>query len=189
MLGIYEKFGKRILDVVLAATGLLLLLPVLGVISAILCIRQGRPIFFRQHRPGLNRKIFNLTKFRTMSDEIDSDGELLPDAKRLTGIGTFLRRTSLDEVPELWNVLCGEMSIVGPRPLLVEYLDRYTPEQMRRHEVRPGITGWAQINGRQSIAFSERLRFDVWYVDNLSLLLDLIVIQQLLGSTPAQSDR
>jgi lipopolysaccharide/colanic/teichoic acid biosynthesis glycosyltransferase len=136
-------------------------------------LKLGPPVLFRQERPGLNGRPFTIYKFRTMTDEHDAEGHLLPDARRLTKFGRCLRSTSLDELPELFNVLKGEMSLVGPRPLLMHYLERYTPEQARRHEVRPGITGWAQINGRQTIYFSKRLELDVWYVDHVRLGLDL----------------
>jgi len=139
-------------------------------------MRVGSPILFRQTRPGLNGNPFTLYKFRTMTDERDVDGNLLSDSERLTKIGRFLRSTSLDELPELFNVVKGDMSLVGPRPLLMQYLERYTPEQARRHEVKPGITGWAQINGRNAITWEEKFKLDVWYVDNQSLLLDLKIL-------------
>lgn len=138
--------------------------------------KLGSPVFFRQVRPGLHGRPFRMLKFRTMTDQRDSHGQLLPDAQRLTSFGRFLRSTSLDELPELWNVLRGNMSLVGPRPLLMEYLPLYTPEQARRHEVRPGITGWAQVNGRNALSWNERFRLDVWYVDNQSLMLDLRIL-------------
>jgi lipopolysaccharide/colanic/teichoic acid biosynthesis glycosyltransferase len=137
---------------------------------------MGRPIFFKQIRPGLRGNPFLIYKFRTMLDLRDENGNLLPDEKRLTKIGKFLRNTSLDELPELWNVLKGDMSLVGPRPLLMEYLGRYTPEQARRHNVKPGITGWAQINGRNAISWDEKFKLDVWYVDNWNIFLDLKII-------------
>ena len=137
---------------------------------------MGAPVLFRQMRPGLQGEPFFLLKFRTMNDVRDEQGELLPDDGRLTGLGSFLRSTSLDELPELFNVLKGEMSIVGPRPLLMQYLDRYTPEQARRHEVKPGVTGWAQVNGRNAISWEEKFELDVWYVDNWSLWLDVKII-------------
>lgn len=136
----------------------------------------GRPVFFCQRRPGIDEKIFKMIKFRTMTDERDGQGVLLPDEKRLTRLGKFLRKTSLDELPELWNVLKGDMSLVGPRPLLVQYLERYTPEQSRRHEVRPGITGWAQVNGRNAISWEEKFALDVWYVEHQSFFLDLKIL-------------
>lgn len=168
--------GKRLFDIVLTAPALILLLPILLIISLFARIKHGSPVLFRQQRPGLHGKPFTLYKFRTMTNARDADGNLLPDADRLTNFGRFLRRTSLDELPELINVLKGDMSLVGPRPLLMQYLDRYTPEQARRHEVRPGITGWAQINGRNAVSWEEKFRLDVWYVDNVSLWLDLKIL-------------
>lgn len=167
---------KRIFDILVSASLLVLLLPVFLVLYSLVRIHLGRPVLFRQRRPGLHERPFTLYKLRTMNDCRDGDGVLLPDAERLTKIGRFLRRTSLDELPELWNVLHGEMSLVGPRPLLVQYLDRYTSEQARRHEVRPGITGWAQVNGRNAVSWEERFRMDVWYVDNGSFRLDLRIL-------------
>jgi lipopolysaccharide/colanic/teichoic acid biosynthesis glycosyltransferase/glycosyltransferase involved in cell wall biosynthesis len=167
---------KRIIDVVLTVVGLLLLWPVFVVIAWRVHREFGRPIVFRQQRPGLHGRLFTLRKFRTMTDERGPDGELLPDAQRLTRFGRFLRSSSLDELPEMLNVLKGEMSLVGPRPLLVEYLELYTPEQARRHEVRPGITGWAQINGRNDMPWREKLALDVWYVDHRSVWLDVRIL-------------
>lgn len=171
-----QGMTKRMLDVSGAAGGLLVLLPVLGAIAWAVVLRHGRPVFFSQTRPGLHGKPFRMIKFRTMTNARGPDGELLPDAERLTRLGRFLRSTSLDELPELWNVLRGDMSLVGPRPLLVEYLPLYTPEQARRHEVRPGITGWAQVNGRNALSWEEKFALDVWYVDNQSLWLDLKIL-------------
>ncbi|NDY41879.1 sugar transferase [Dissulfurirhabdus thermomarina] len=167
---------KRILDLALATAACLFLLPVMAAVALMVRIFLGAPVFFRQVRPGLHGRPFVLYKFRTMTDARDARGNLLPDEQRLTRLGRFLRRTSLDELPELFNVLKGEMSLVGPRPLLMEYLRLYTPEQMRRHEVRPGITGWAQVNGRNAISWEEKFRLDVWYVDNRSLWLDLKIL-------------
>jgi sugar transferase EpsL len=152
------------------------LCPVLGGVALLVRLKLGSPVLFCQRRPGLHGKPFTLFKFRTMTDARDSAGNLLPDAERLTGFGKFLRASSLDELPELWNVLKGEMSLVGPRPLLMEYLDRYTPEQARRHEVRPGLTGWAQVNGRNALTWEEKFALDCWYVDNLGLKVDLEII-------------
>lgn len=163
---------KRFLDVSVALIGMLLLSPLFLYAALQVPRSRGSTIIFRQRRPGLHGKPFLMYKFRTMSDEKGPDGELLPDAERLTERGKFLRRTSLDELPELWNVLKGDMSLVGPRPLLMEYLDRYTPEQMRRHDVRPGITGLAQISGRNNLAWEHKFDLDVWYVDHWSLWLD-----------------
>lgn len=167
---------KRSLDIAGALTGLILLLPLLVVLSCLIRLRMGPPVLFRQTRPGLNGRPFEMVKFRTMKDALDKDGEPLPDAARLTPIGRFLRASSLDELPELWNVLRGDMSLVGPRPLLMEYLPLYSHEQARRHEVRPGVTGWAQVNGRNAISWDEKFALDVWYVDNRSLWLDLKII-------------
>ena len=167
---------KRVFDLLLVACSLPFLIPTLLVVGCAIRLRLGAPVLFQQKRPGKNGRIFVLQKFRSMNDSRDAHGELLPDNERVTKFGSFLRRTSLDELPSLWNVICGEMSLVGPRPLLVDYLPRYTPEQMRRHEVLPGITGWAQITGRRTLTFSERLRLDVWYVDNRSLFLDVKIL-------------
>ena len=180
---IYRHLGKRLLDLGLTIPALVVLSPILGVIAALVRVRLGSPVFFRQQRPGLRGQPFTLQKFRTMADARDADGKLLSDAQRLTRFGRLLRSTSLDELPELWNVLRGEMSLVGPRPLLMEYLDRYTPEQARRHEVKPGITGWAQVNGRNAITWEQRFALDVWYVDRLSLWLDLWVLLLTIWKT------
>lgn len=171
---------KRTFDVVVATVGLILLAPVLLVLAVLVRRRLGRPVLFRQVRPGLHGVPFQMYKFRTMTDERGADGEPLPDEQRLTPFGRWLRATSLDELPELVNVIKGEMSLVGPRPLLPEYLDRYTPTQARRHEVRPGITGWAQVKGRNAMSWDNKLAMDVWYVDNRSLWLDLRIIARTL---------
>ena len=155
---------------------LVVLSPLLSVIAISIWWKMGKPIFFRQMRPGFNGYPFPLYKFRTMTDKRDQNGHLLSDDERQTPFGRFLRTTSLDELPELWNVLKGEMSLVGPRPLLMQYLDRYTPEQMRRHELKPGITGWAQVNGRNAISWEEKFKLDVWYVDHATLTLDLKIL-------------
>jgi sugar transferase EpsL len=154
----------------------LALAPLLGILSMLVCIKLGSPIFFVQTRPGLHSMPFKLYKLRTMTGSRDSEDNLLPDSDRLTAFGRFLRNASLDELPELWNVIKGDMSLVGPRPLLTQYLDRYTPEQMRRHEVKPGITGWAQVNGRNTITWEEKFKLDVWYVDHWSVWLDIKII-------------
>jgi len=167
---------KRLIDIIVSLIGLILTSPIIAIISIIIYLTIKRPIFFKQIRPGLHAKPFVLYKFRTMLDLRDKNGTFLPDEKRLTGFGNFLRKTSLDELPELWNVLKGDMSLVGPRPLLMEYLDRYAPEQARRHEVKPGITGWAQVNGRNAISWEEKFKLDVWYVDNWNILLDIKII-------------
>jgi len=168
--------AKRILDITLTALALPLLAPLMGAIALAIYVTMGRPITFRQERPGLHGRPFILLKFRTMTDARDAAGNLLPDGERLLPLGRFLRSTSLDELPELLNVLRGEMSLVGPRPLLMRYLDRYTPAQARRHEVKPGITGWAQVNGRNALTWEERFALDVWYVDHWSLGLDLRIL-------------
>jgi lipopolysaccharide/colanic/teichoic acid biosynthesis glycosyltransferase len=167
---------KRGLDIFAACVGLVAFAPAVAVVAALICATRGGPILFTQTRPGKNGRVFTLYKFRTMSGAIGPAGELLPDAERLTSVGRLLRRYSIDELPQLWNVLRGDMSLVGPRPLLVEYLPLYSAEQARRHEVRPGITGWAQVNGRNAQSWEERLRLDVWYVDNRSLWLDLKIL-------------
>jgi sugar transferase EpsL len=172
----YWKFGKRIFDFFLALIGLILLSVPMAIIAILLWITSGHPILFTQPRPGKDGQIFKFYKFRTMTDERDSSGNPLPDEERLTAVGQFLRKTSLDELPQLWNVLKGEMSFVGPRPLLVAYLDRYTPEQARRHEVIPGITGWAQINGRNALSWEEKFQLDIWYIDHWNLWLDFKIL-------------
>lgn len=167
---------KRLVDVTLVTLVLLLFSIPLAVLALLVRICLGSPVFFRQTRPGLHGKPFRMLKFRTMTDARDKQGNLLPDAERLTPFGRWLRATSLDELPELWNVLQGDMSLVGPRPLLMEYLPLYTPKQFCRHEVRPGITGWAQVNGRNALSWKEKFELDVWYVDNCSLWLDLKIL-------------
>lgn len=167
---------KRLFDLIVATLALLLLgLPLLLLIWQVRR-KLGSPVFFRQTRPGLHGKPFEMVKFRTMTDARGPDGALLPDAERLTAFGRFLRSSSLDELPELWNVIKGDMSLVGPRPLLVEYLPLYSPEQARRHEVRPGITGWAQVNGRNALSWDEKFKLDIWYVDHRSLWLDIKIL-------------
>ena len=167
---------KRTLDLTLILLSLPLLLPLYLVVAWLVRSKLGAPILFRQIRPGKNTKPFEMIKFRTMTDERDSNGELLPDSVRLTKFGKFLRSSSLDELPELWNVVKGEMSLVGPRPLLMEYVPLYSSEQARRHVLRPGVSGWAQVNGRNAISWEEKFKLDVWYVDNHSFLLDIKVI-------------
>lgn len=167
---------KRLFDLLLTIPGTLVILPFLLVLALLVRIFHGSPLFFTQVRPGRHGKPFKMYKFRTMTDARDSAGNLLPDHERLTPLGRFLRATSLDEFPELINVLKGDMSLVGPRPLLMEYLPRYSPEQNRRHEVKPGMTGWAQINGRNAISWDEKFMLDVWYVDNWSLWLDIRIL-------------
>ncbi len=171
---------KRILDILLTVLSCPIWLPGLAILAILVYLTDGRPILFRQLRPGLHGRPFYIYKFRTMTEDHDSNGQLLPDAMRLTRTGRFLRSTSLDELPELFNVLKGEMSLVGPRPLLMQYLERYTPGQMRRHEARPGITGWAQVNGRNAITWEEKFELDVWYVYNCSVRLDLRILWHTL---------
>jgi len=167
---------KRIFDFLLSFLLIIFLLPLLLLISILIIAFIGSPIIFKQQRPGLNGKIFNIYKFRTMTDKKNETGEFLPDEQRMTEFGSFLRKTSLDELPELWNILNGEMSFVGPRPLLVEYLELYDARQNRRHEVRPGLTGWAQINGRNAISWEEKFELDLWYVENKSMMLDIKIL-------------
>ncbi|GAB4485025.1 MAG: sugar transferase [Anaerolineales bacterium] len=167
---------KRIFDLLLSALGLVILSPVLLLVAILVRIYHGSPVIFTQKRPGFKGTPFYIYKFRTMTDSCDENGNLLPDAQRLTRLGRFLRSSSLDELPELFNVLRGEMSVVGPRPLLMQYLARYSPEQARRHDVLPGITGWAQVNGRNALTWEDKFRLDVWYVDNWSLWLDVKII-------------
>lgn len=172
----YRNFVKRISDIIISGIALLCFCPIILVLIAILMIANRYSAFFVQERPGKDGKIFKLVKFKTMTDKTDSDGNLLPDDKRLTKIGAFIRSTSLDELPQLWNVLKGDMSLIGPRPLLIQYLPLYSSEQARRHEVKPGITGWAQINGRNAITWKQKFEYDVWYVDNISFALDLKIL-------------
>jgi lipopolysaccharide/colanic/teichoic acid biosynthesis glycosyltransferase len=169
---------KRTFDVTVSCLALLFLLPILLMVALLVRLFLGKPVLFRQDRPGLNAKSFTLLKFRTMTYARDAKGELLPDSQRLTALGRLLRSTSLDELPELINVIRGEMSLVGPRPLLPQYLNRYTPEQMRRHEVKPGITGWAQIHGRNRLDWNQKFALDLWYVDHQSFWLDLSILAQ-----------
>ena len=172
----YKCFGKRLTDLGIALTALALLWPVLLCLALLVWLKLGVPAFFRQTRPGLHGRPFQLIKFRTMRDAFDAQGNSLPDAERLTRFGRWLRATSLDELPELWNVLKGEMSLVGPRPLLMEYLPLYSAEQARRHEVKPGITGWAQVNGRNALSWEGKFELDLWYVDHRSFWLDVQII-------------
>lgn len=171
-----QRWIKWIADRVVAAIAVIVLSPVIITLAITVFFRMGSPVLFSHLRPGKNGRIFMLYKFRTMTNQRNAGGELLSDAQRLTAFGGFLRKFSLDELPQLWNVLKGDISFVGPRPLLVEYLDRYTPEQARRHEVQPGITGWAQVNGRNAISWEEKFKLDVWYVDHWSLWLDLKIL-------------
>ncbi|MNJ46448.1 sugar transferase [Pseudomonas wadenswilerensis] len=167
---------KRTFDVLAASLGLLLLSPVVVVVAYLIRRRLGSPVLFRQVRPGRDGKPFEMVKFRTMLDAVDAQGNTLPDAQRMTAFGSFLRASSLDELPELWNVIKGDMSLVGPRPLLMEYMPLYDAEQLRRHDARPGVTGWAQINGRNALSWEDKFKLDVWYVDNQSFWLDIKII-------------
>lgn len=182
----YRNFIKRLIDITAACFGLLVLSLVLFVVTLALTVaNNGKPFFF-QTRPGKHGRLFRIVKFKTMTDAKDAEGQLLPDAERLTAIGNFVRKTSLDEIPQLINVLKGDMSLIGPRPLLPEYLPLYSPEQARRHEVRPGITGWAQVNGRNAVSWEDKFKMDVWYVDHLSFMLDIkilmMTVQKVLKS-------
>ncbi len=172
----YRKVVKRLFDIVLSGTAIVVVSPVLGVLYVLVASKLGTPVLFKQERPGYKGKIFKLYKFRTMTDERDENGELLPDEKRLTAFGKKLRSTSLDELPEFFNILKGDMSFVGPRPLLVQYLPLYNKEQARRHDVLPGLTGWAQVNGRNAISWEEKFKYDVEYVDRISFLFDLKIL-------------
>ena len=174
---------KRVFDVVLVTLALPFVLPLMGVIAVLVWTFIGSPVLWRQQRPGLHEVPFPMLKFRTMTNTRDRDGKLLPDSERMTRFGSFLRSTSLDELPELLNVLRGDMSLVGPRPLLMQYLDRYTSEQRRRHEVRPGITGWAQVNGRNAVDWDTRFKLDVWYVDHRNFWLDMKILAMTLWKT------
>ncbi|MFQ3661247.1 MAG: sugar transferase [Chloroflexaceae bacterium] len=176
----YRSFGKRLFDLILVVPALIVLAPVMLVIAVLIWRQMGRPVIFTQERAGLHGKPFRIFKFRTMTNECDAEGRLLPDDARITPLGRFLRSTSLDELPQLWNVLRGEMSLIGPRPLLVRYLDRYTPEQNRRHEVMPGLAGLPAVFGRSDQSWEESLARDVWYVDHLSFWLDLKLIIQIM---------
>lgn len=169
----YKRFVKRLLDIVLSGAALVILSPVIAILALLVRIKLGSPVIFKQERPGYRTRIFTLKKFRTMTDERDEQGNLLPDAKRLTGFGRLLRRTSLDELPELWNIFCGDMSLIGPRPLLVSYLPYYTEREQLRHTVRPGLTGLAQVSGRNFLEWDKRLEKDAEYVENLSFGLDV----------------
>nr|WP_294776171.1 sugar transferase [uncultured Flavobacterium sp.] len=172
----YKNIFKIVLDFTVALIGLVLLFPIFLLVTLLLWLANNGKPFFIQERPGKNGKVFKIIKFKTMNDAKDKDGHLLPDEKRLTVIGKFVRKTSLDEIPQLLNVLMGDMSLIGPRPLLPSYLEYYTPFQNRRHEVKPGITGWAQVNGRNAISWDQKFELDVWYVDHISLLLDLRIM-------------
>ena len=184
----YKKFFKRFFDIVLSLIAIIILSPVYLIISVLVLIFMGWPILFKQPRPGKNEKIFNMYKFRTMTNKKDKDGNLLSNEKRLTKFGNLLRKTSLDELPEIFCILIGKMSIVGPRPLHVEYLEYYNEEQKHRHDVRPGLTGWAQANGRNSIIWTEKFKYDIYYVKNLSLILDIKIIFMTIKQVFCRSD-
>lgn len=173
--------NKRILDILGSSAALFILAPVIVVVSLLVGVQLGRPVFFVQARSGIDGKAFKMIKFRTMDEAVDAEGDPLPDNERLTPLGRFLRASSLDELPELWNVLKGDMSLVGPRPLLMEYLPLYSAEQARRHEVRPGVTGWAQINGRNGISWDDKFALDLWYVENRSLWLDMKILWKTIA--------
>lgn len=179
----YKFFFKRLIDIIVALAGLILLSPVLIVIVIILFFSNSGKVFFVQRRPGLHSSIFRIIKFKTMNDKRAPNGELLPDAERLTPIGRLIRKTSLDEVPQLLNVIWGDMSLVGPRPLLIEYLPLYSADQNRRHNVKPGITGWAQVNGRNAITWEQKFEYDVWYVDHQTFSLDMKIIKMTVFKT------
>lgn len=179
-MNLYKNFLKRLIDILVSSSALILLSPIFLLLIIIIRIKLGSPVFFGQKRPGKNGKIFKMYKFRSMSDERDQNGNLLPDNERLTEFGQKLRATSLDELPELWNILKGDMSLIGPRPLLPSYLPLYNAFQKRRHEVKPGLTGWAQVNGRNTLDWPERFKLDVEYVDNLSLMMDIKIIIQTI---------
>ena len=172
----YKKYIKRLLDIILSLFGLIIASPIFLIVSLLVLIFLGHPIIFKQKRPGKNEKIFTLYKFRTMTDKKDKSGNLLPNDQRLTKFGNFLRKTSLDEIPEFINILKGDMSFIGPRPLHVEYLNYYNKEQKHRHDVRPGLTGWAQVNGRNSITWTEKFKYDTYYVENISFILDVKIV-------------
>ena len=179
---------KRFLDIIISSFGLIFMFPIIVVLAFLVYARLGSPIFYRQLRPGKNDRPFQMIKFRTMRDSTNENGDLLPDSERITPFGNFLRNSSLDELPELWNVLKGDMSLVGPRPLLMEYLPLYPTEQARRHNVRPGITGWVQVNGRNAISWEEKFKYDVWYVENKSFWLDMKIIWMTIKKVIARED-
>lgn len=185
----YRHFFKRLFDFTLSLIALICISPILLLVAVWLHFaNKGAGAFFFQERPGKDEKIFKVVKFKTMTDECDANGNLLPDEERLTNVGKFVRSTSIDELPQLWNVLKGEMSFIGPRPLMVKYLPLYSKEQHRRHSVRPGITGWAQVNGRNAISFTERFKYDVYYVDNLSFILDLKILFLTVAKVFSRAD-
>ncbi len=182
------KYVKRILDIISSLLAIIILSPLLAVTSVLVKTKLGSPVLFKQERPGKDEKIFTLMKFRTMTDERDENGDLLPDEVRLTKFGKFLRSTSIDELPELFNILKGDMSVIGPRPLLVKYLPYYTEEERHRHDVRPGLTGWAQVNGRNNVTWEEKFSWDVKYVENISLGLDVCILLKTVKNVLSSSD-
>lgn len=186
--GIYRNYIKRPMDFILSLMAIIILLPILLIVALLVKVKLGSPVIFKQKRPGLNEKIFTLYKFRTMTDKRDKNGELLPDSLRLTNFGRFLRSTSLDELPELWNIICGDMSIVGPRPLLIRYLPYYYEEERLRHSVRPGLSGLAQISGRNNLDWSRRLAIDIDYVKSISFLLDIKIILNTIKKALKKED-
>ncbi|MGQ7672633.1 sugar transferase [Streptococcus suis] len=186
-MGLYEKYFKRLLDIILSFLAIFMLSPIILIVCILVYFKLGSPVFFTQERPGKNEKIFKMYKFRTMTDEKDENGELLPDSIRLTAFGKWLRSTSLDELPELFNILKGDMSIIGPRPLLVKYLPLYSAEQAKRHGVRPGLTGYAQANGRNSLSWEEKFTMDVEYVNNVTFIGDIRIILQTVRTVLKRS--
>lgn len=184
----YEKYFKRLLDIILSGVALIVLAPILIIVAILVRIKLGSPILFKQQRPGKNEEIFNMCKFRSMTDEKDENGNLLPDSERLPKFGQMLRSTSLDELPELYNILKGDMSIVGPRPQLIRDMVFMTPEQRKRHEVRPGLTGWAQVNGRNNISWEDKLSYDLVYLENITFLNDLKIIFMTISSVIRKED-
>ena len=189
MNSMYNRFFKRVLDIIFSILGLIFVCPVLILSIVLLWLsNSGKNVFFTQYRPGKNEKLFKILKLKTMTDKRDENGNLLPDATRITKIGKFVRSASIDELPQLINILKGEMSFVGPRPLLIEYLDLYTDEQRRRHKVRPGLTGWTQVNGRNTISWSLKFQYDLWYVENISFLTDLKIVFKTIGKVLRMKD-
>ncbi len=184
----YQNYIKRMLDIVISLAALVILSPVLLIVAVLVRVKLGSPVIFHQDRPGYREKVFKLCKFRSMTDERGADGELLPDEVRLTRFGKALRATSLDELPELWNILKGDMSLIGPRPLLVKYLPLYNEFQRHRHDVKPGLTGWAQVNGRNTITWEQRFEYDVYYVNHISFLMDLKILFQTVAVVFRHSD-
>ncbi len=184
----YQKYIKRLLDIVISLTALVILSPVLLVVAVLVRVKLGAPVIFHQDRPGYHEKVFKLCKFRSMTDACDADGKLLPDEVRLTKFGKALRATSLDELPELWNILKGDMSLIGPRPLLVKYLPLYNAFQRHRHDVKPGLTGWAQVNGRNAITWEKRFEYDVYYVNHTSFMMDLKILFRTIAVVLRHSD-